>query len=726
MSGSTDAAGSAYQEVRAWLAGPAPSGRLYVSGPGGSGKTRLLTELRDAFTEALHVDATGLGADAVVGELIGQLDPSESAGLNSLSDLVRKFRGEGKPRIVLVANPQWAGILADGGEPARLSGVLDSLAHAAEQAPFKLVTETSSAPPVRHPGTDVVELPGEEDAGVRALVAACPPPALAALRALAHAQLDRVPADAWSALCACAEVDAREDELAAWAERFADVAVEENPEGRHFGFRSRDLARALRRLEGVPSAVVHDRMTTRLLTGDMSAWAARSLPGHTAVAGRFDELLADAAVLARIPRQHLLEGFDSGYPEGFEQDTDAAALHYLTHRNLSGLSQAEWVAWLSHDAFTRGRIERAQQLAASSSEPLPFTPLWSHRRPAGTFERPALPHTAAPIRVTAVSHEGRPAVQSEDGAGGRWVWDAATGEVLEGPVGSPTAAAGGPTPAVGEHLTARWRAEVAYAVPGRVDLFDPVDGRPLGALQLPGDELSCTVAGSTLIVADSCGLYALTVEPSALHPEPFHRLPELGWRGEVKPRPYDPAACADLRALLERAFGPESLHRIPPADLPPGLRDEPTRHLLVDVGVPEVVGLVGLWLDRLTPDSLAPVPWESVPEAAQPAGAGPYWLLGEWMGCQVVLDGHDGRVLRMLPPGAPEWEHPRGPLVGSTLRSFLTMVALTARYVEIYQVFDGPDRDDALAELEIQLTGIAPDAAGSDCWGYALDPDNWE
>ncbi|MFD0573398.1 SUKH-4 family immunity protein [Kitasatospora gansuensis] len=121
---------------------------------------------------------------------------------------------------------------------------------------------------------------------------------------------------------------------------------------------------------------------------------------------------------------------------------------------------------------------------------------------------------------------------------------------------------------------------------------------------------------------------------------------------------------------------------------------------------------------------LAPRAWESTSDAEQPSGSGPFHLLGEWMGAPLVLDGADGRVLRMLPPNSSEWAHPREPLAGSSLESFVTMVALQKQYLQVHGT-GGPDRDDVLAELQLHLDGVDRAAAASDCWQYVLETDNW-
>ncbi|MDH6127896.1 SUKH-4 family immunity protein [Kitasatospora sp. GP82] len=723
MSRDEAALAAAVEEARAWLSGPERAGRLYVAGASGAaeaGKTALLEVLRARFPEALYVDAGGLSADGLVRGLIDQLDPAQRDGVDSLDDLGRLFRGEKEPRTVLVANTQWAGALSTSGEPARVAQVLTTLGYARERAPFRLVTEVASAPQSRPADCRVIELPGaSRETVAEAVRQAVPPRAVAALRALAHAQLREVPVEAWAALCRAAEVEAAEDELLAWADELPWLSVGADS---LIGLRSAAVAQALRELPGAAAELVHERMAAALLAGTPADWASRSLPGHAAAAGRFDDLLADPRALARVPQDALLEGFGACYRDGIAPGTDAAALHYLTGYGLAGAPHGEWVAWLSHDAFTRGLFERAAQLAAASPEPLPFTTAWSHWRAAGDFTLPGAALAAGPVGVAAVSWAGGPAVFVEDEDGNALVRDAGTGELLAGPLEADE------EPDELELLPEDSPAAPRLRIePGlrSAEVFDAADGRRLGVFHHPGAEQFGAV-GDLLVVAGSQGTCALRIEPALLRRVPDSRPAPLALPyGEVLPRPYEAAEGADTRALLERSFRPETVHRLRPEDVPEGVRHEPTRRVLTEVGVPALEGLIGLWLDPLTPQGFVPQAWDSVDDAQQPDGSGPFYPLGEWMGCPLLLDGADGRVLRMLPADASEWDHPREPLVGTGLRSFLSMVALESRYLDVYRVHHGPDQYEVLAELRLWLDGVDPQAAASDCWEYVLEPANW-
>ncbi|QKW23356.1 SUKH-4 family immunity protein [Kitasatospora sp. NA04385] len=716
----------AVRDATDWLRETGP-GLLYVCGAAGSGKTSVLAALAERFPEALLVDTAGRSGDAVARGLI------EGAGVRSrgaqldFGGLVRALRKERKPRVVLLANPQLAGSLASGGERELLRWMVRWLSIGASEGRLRLVVEQDRVPvfadpePTRYRRT-VLTLPGGGAAAeLRAFEAAVPAGARAALVALACAEHHRVPVEGWAALCRAAGVtDVADGQLASWAEELPWLVAD----GTGVGFASPALAGALREAAGDLTAL-HGRMTDALLgaagTAALPEWAARALPGHAAAAGRFDALLADARALARIPQDALLEGVRGGYPDGVAPGTDAAALHHLGGYGLAGVPHGHWVAHLALDAFTRGRPERARLLAESCPEPLLFHPVWADWRPPGDYDRlPATRHESDLENLTAVEVDGRPAVLLEDERGVRFVRDAGTGEVLAGPLPGDAEPDTGPDAGL---RTAPGAALVLRQKWHRSEVHD-ADGKPLGVFHHPEAGYAVAVGG-LVVLADSRGAYAVELDAGLLRAGPEQRLvPVIGGPGRVLPRPFDPAAVADLAGLLARAFGPGQVHRLRADELPAGVVHGPTRRLLTEVGVPSVPDLVGLCLEPTGPDAFAPHPWESVPENEQPAGSGPFLSLGRWMGARLLLDGATGRVLRMLPAGSPDHAHPRAPLAGSSLGSFLTMVALQQHYLAVYRT-GGPDRHGVLGELELRLAGVDPGAAGADCWQYVSEPFNW-
>ncbi|MFJ8045884.1 SUKH-4 family immunity protein [Kitasatospora sp. NPDC096147] len=700
--------------------GPGP---VLVQGPSGSGRSAVLRAVAERFPEAVLVDAAGRSADAVVAELIERIGAlsSRRPSYRDLIGLGSALRRERAPRTVLVANGELAGSLRSGGEPLVVRALLRTLWYAATEGRLRLVIETGTAAPYDQwpskPGLTVVPLsdgPGPEQ--LRELTAAVSAETLAALRALADGQLRRVPAAAWAQLCEAAEVPVDAARLTTLA---AELRwLDESRDG--IGFSTPALVAELRR-PAAEAAAFHSRMTDRLLAGDLAEdWAVRSLPGHAVAAGRFDELLADARAVARVPQSALVEGFRAGYREtGIAPDTHAAALHFLTGYGLEGAPHGEWVARLAHDAFTRGQSERAEELARACPEPLPFRTVWSHWRPAGDFTPPTGPvHHGDVEIVEPVDLDGRLAVVTEGSGDVRLLRDAATGELLaelsdpayDGPqpVGLPPEAAA---------LTVRPSWGYTYVLPTGAD----PKAEPLGVLHHPEADYANAV-GELLVVTAARGAYAVRLDAGLLREGPHGQLRSVvGAHGRVLPRAFDPSKVADLRGLLERAFGAERLHRPTEDELPAGITDPATRRLLTTVGLPRVEGLSGLWL---TPQDGLPVrEWESTPDAGQPSGSGPFHLIGDWMGGPLVLDGSDGRVLRMLRPDTPEYQLPRQPLVGRSLESFLAMVGLERQYLRVYRT-GGPDTAEVLAELQVQLAGVDGAAAASDVWQYALDPDN--
>ncbi|MGW4382287.1 SUKH-4 family immunity protein [Kitasatospora sp. NPDC004531] len=680
-------------------------GRLHVTGPAGSGKSAVLAALAEAFPEALLIDAAGRSAESVAQELIDRTGALRRRTYGTLSDLGRELRRSRTARTVLLANTQRGGSLACGGGAVRMEAVIHALTHAAQEGRLQLVVEQAQPPaPLSAEPTgywlEVLRLEnGEGPQELAALTAALTPQALAAVRALANAQLSRVPTDAWAQLCRAADVPVTEADLAELAAeppvRAADGTV---------GLERPALVEELR-YPPAEAAAFHTRMTEHLLAGDLTApWAARSLPGHAAAAGRFDDLLDDPRALAHVPQDALIEALWAAYADGeFEHGTHANALRYLGGYGLAGAPHGEWVARLAHDAHTRGQVERAEALAAACPEPLTFRTVWSRWSPLGEFAPRTAPwHTEEIDRVYAAELRGTPVAVTEDEEENAFVQDAATGELL-GPADDELAP-------VDAELGVR--TAIGYAT-----VLDGPDGAPLGLFHHPDAETAGAV-GDLLVLAGERGAYAVRPDVKLLRDAPEHRLvPLLGAFGSQRPRPYRRADLPDLRQLLEQAFGAGQLHRF--ETLPDTITHGPTRDLLATVGLPAVDSRTGYWL---TPaDGL---PARSWPEHTEQPGTGPYHLLGGWIAADLVLDGSDGRVLRMMPGHWPAETTPNEPLIGTTLEQFLTMIALQAQYLTVYWPYEA-DSHDLLTELRTRVAEIDPDAAATDSWQYVLEPDTW-
>ncbi|MFJ5231292.1 SUKH-4 family immunity protein [Kitasatospora sp. NPDC088391] len=530
-----------------------------------------------------------------------------------------------------------------------------------------------------------------------------PAGAAAALRALAHARLRLVPAEGWDELCRAADVDPAERRAAAdshWVLR--------RPDG--FALHARAPVEELRQGPGPSSAAVHARMTDRLLTatGPVTGWAARSLPGHALAAGRLDGLLADPRALARVPQDALLDALDTAY-EGrtAEHGSHAAALAYLAGLALDGVPHGEWVARLAHDARLRGQSARAEALAAACPEPLPFRTVWAHWRPNGDSDPLADPwHTAEIHTVAAAEYRGVPAVLTEDEDDVRFVRSAATGVLLAGPLDTDPAdlrRTPGPDPAV----RSRGRATELTDRSGAPRTFRHPDADESGAV------------GALLVLADERGACAVRVDPDLLDPRPRPPGNRVGRHLRLAPRRHDPADLPPLPDLLTRVFGPHRLHRFDPA--PATVTDPVARDLLATVGLPSFESGAGYWL---TPeDGLPEQPWAPRPGAERPPGAGPFHLIGGWLGAHLVLDGSDGRVLRMIPAHWPADSFPAEPLIGTTLPRFLTAVALQEQYRALDRTSGALDRDELAAELALRLPGIDPEAVATDSWQHVLGSD---
>ncbi|UGT44553.1 SUKH-4 family immunity protein [Nocardia yamanashiensis] len=687
-------------------------GLFYVCGPAGSGKTRLLEELAARTADAILVDAAGRDADSVVAELVERY-PSRRGGVD-LMDLISAARNDRTSRTVLIANVHRAGTLLSGGSPGLLRGVVRWLRIATREGRLRLVVESEVAPdltdPVEARRTTVVELPPGIEASARS-VDAIAAEDVPALRALAHAQLARLPIDGWALLCRAAGLPVTAEQLAKRLPGFGHL----EQDGDGIGFRSFAMARELREGYGNGTAL-HARMTEALMAGALTSdWERRSLPGHAAAAGLFDQLLADARVLAHIPYDALVEGFRACYPDGIEQGSHAAALHYLTGYGLAGATQGEWVAHLAHDAVARGDRERARALAEFSPEPLLFHTVWSRLRLPGDRTVPGPWHENDLENVGALEYRGRAAVASEDEDEVGFVLAADTGELLAGPVPDAlehpelSAAFDKHDPEAGQlAISADWRRTSFRR-----------DGELLGILHHPAADYAAMTADTVVLIGKQ-GAYAVRVDTARLRPGPDKALrPMIGAHGRILPKPFDPALFADPRRLLEQVFGPEHIHR---RDDPPAtITHTPTRQTMTGTGLPHIEWLLGITLDPT--GELPTRPWQSIPEAAQPTDSGPFHLLGDWLGVPLLLDGSSGRVLRMLRADSPAYLFPRDHLLGTSLEQFVLMLALLQHYLRIYRAA-GSEREQVLTELRALLPAVDP-LANSDSWQHVLHFDEW-
>ena len=89
-------------------------------------------------------------------------------------------------------------------------------------------------------------------------------------------------------------------------------------------------------------------------------------------------------------------------------------------------------------------------------------------------------------------------------------------------------------------------------------------------------------------------------------------------------------------------------------ELPQGLSDSDSRQFLTGVGWPHLTDqLPFLRTVDLAETGLMDVPWPD--DVGPPDGAGPFYLLGEWTGGQVLLDGGTGAVVHGCTTGYASW-----------------------------------------------------------------------
>lgn len=394
-------------------------------------------------------------------------------------------------------------------------------------------------------------------------------------------------------------------------------------------------------------------------------------------------------------------------------DTEAASgdAANLWLSGVDSLGQGEWASWLHLMSTAHGDHALAQGIERSGLA-LPWRTRWTRWRPPGGV-RAGYMRPGAVQKVSVTPVPGRGAVVSE----GMWdtrfhVWDARTGELLAGPWpgGIPEPGQAQPQWPVGEATgaTQPWVQLTAY---GNVE---------------PAFLTAAVRVDDTVVQAGMGGLFAIEpAEPSRfqeitpVHGEPF--LAAFGTAVEATPETWstpDPD-------LLAAVFGAGAVRRVPEADLPDGLRDEETRRVLAEIGLPAFTGAeMSLppadeqdWAELTLDDLWGDADEDVIPESA---GDGPYFRLGIWMGGAIVLDGEEGTVYR-----APADEYDdHGPLVAVSLGAFLAMLqTYVLLRCLLTMASSRAERDELKEQIETELYWIDEEGAESSAWASALQDD---
>ncbi|MFE5817385.1 SUKH-4 family immunity protein [Streptomyces sp. NPDC056479] len=599
-----------------------------LTGPPGSGRTETLLRLGEARSEAVLVDATGLTCEDVIDRVM------TAAGFTALPEkrtdwgfeLEDSALGGG---LVIIVNAHRAGRTRRSTEQARM--VHRFATELAVGGGLKVLIERD-LPDVRlaHDHLVVALQPIASEEATGHLSGGTD---TEALRALALAEVRRVPLPVWTVLAqALGTHVGRSPDVATTLESSGDL-LEAAGDG-WVRFRDERHAETLRRTT--------DAEVVRAVNVELVAWLrnqpaagttgeylTQGLAMHAVQAGEFDSVQRSGRLVARIDQVALIDAAraDGSYVvDGASPAGDAVNLWMC---GVDSLSQGEWASWLHLMSMVRGDTETAAQIA-SSGRPLPWQVRWAHWRPPGALN-------AAYVRPGPL---GDPVIAPEDylpgrhavSAPGEWderhrVWDAETGEELAGPW--PAAM---PAPGQREPL---WLTDVERNVTPEWD-----DLTVFETLEPPfvSDQVRI---GELLVVTGLGGIFAVelhdpAVSPciSKVHGEPLFDdsgfLPALHG-GTARPRgSYDP----DL-------FEPGVVRRLPTGLVPDGVTDAEARRVLTDVGLPAFEG-AAIRLEALDEVGLPPL---DPGDLSADAGPGAYYKIGTWGAGDLVLHGGTGQVV---------------------------------------------------------------------------------
>ncbi|MFJ8633092.1 SUKH-4 family immunity protein [Streptomyces sp. NPDC093568] len=606
-----------------------------LTGPPGSGRTETLLRLGEARSEAVLVDATGLTCEDVIDRVM------TAAGFTALPEkrsdwgfeLEDSALGGG---LVIIVNAHRAGRTRRSTEPARM--VHRFTTELAVGGGLKVLIER--------------DLPDDRLAHDHLVVALQPSASkeatghlsggtdTEALRALALAEVRRVPLPVWTVLAQA---------LGSHVGRSPDVATTLETSGELLElagdgwvrFRDERHAETLRRsTDAEVIRAVNVELVAWLrnqpAAGTTGEYLTQGLAMHAVQADEFDSVQRSGRLVARIDQVALIDAAraDGSYVvDGASPAGDAVNLWMC---GVDSLSQSEWASWLHLMSTVRGDTETAAQIA-SSGRPLPWQVRWAHWRPPGVLN-------AAYVRPGPL---GDPVIAPEDylpgrhavSAPGEWderhrVWDAETGEELAGPW--PAAM---PAPGQREPL---WPTDVERNVtPDWDDLtvFETLEPPFLSDQVRIGDLLVVTGLGGIFAVElhDPAGSPRI----SKVHGEPLFDdsgfLPALHG-GTARPRgSYDP----DL-------FEPGVVRRLPTGLVPDGVTDAEARRVLTEVGLPAFEG-AAIRLEALDEVGLPPLDPGDLSADAVP---GAYYKIGTWGAGDLVLHGRTGQVVLF---GADDW-----------------------------------------------------------------------
>ncbi|MFD7297925.1 SUKH-4 family immunity protein [Streptomyces sp. NPDC059897] len=742
-----------------------------VVDPSGRHGEQVLHAVHERVPGSVLVDASAGTADEAITEVLRALDVRiPPSGLWSARHVPKR-----PTRLILVRHPDLAGLTRTSGDPKRLMAALERVArrghtvvatvHAGEVEAFDASGQTLRLA-AESPDTDVDVLPIELRAlalgeayevpvGIwRELVAG-----LTGRRPDREALLER--AEAHPAVVkaqAGDDVVSFTDEGAAHALRSLVSADERARTHRQLVARIKDLSANFAHPEGWAASGPEGRYAaTALAAHCVAADEAGAEAGDGNAQGNGNEGSAELAALLRegrhiahIPPQSLLEAAE-GAGMGMADIPVGSALAdaaYARQYRLLPCTQPTWAAWLHFQAAVRGDTDLAEAVVDSGIA-LPWRVRWSHWSPPGGIHMSYLPFHDVSDVFQARLHD-RPVLVAVERRDVTKIYDVATGELLSSELW-PESEENDELVAAVRTLTPEEYAQVA-------PLPDPLTVVGEEMLKPYLLELQPVPVAGLVVLGGFGGLFCIEPAPDA----PFTGItlaPSLAacpyWLEAPANVPHHAPVprAADLNVLLadadadEEQGEPGDLVPVPPPLLPDELTDQATREFLTTRGVPSFRDRYGLGFHGREWDSAwwrvahgthtgplpALLPERFLREAEWPVDVprdtdrwgraieakGPFFVIGTWMGTDVVIDGPSGQVLIL--PGADRAMFREAEVVARSLESFLAMIVVWLLAFRLR----GNERDrDGNRLLADRVRGlhslIDPVGASSGMWGVAL------
>ncbi|QKW23357.1 SUKH-4 family immunity protein [Kitasatospora sp. NA04385] len=473
-------------------------------------------------------------------------------------------------------------------------------------------------------------------------------------------------------------------------------------------------------------------------------------PDRSFLPAELPALIEDPLFLAQVDRTRLLAGMAECWPDGVPAGTLAEDVHHLDRLGVRPPAErhGEWLSWLHLLLVSHGRADDAAVLADAGYR-LPWRTVWSRWVPPGArAARPTGGGRVVALRV--VEHEDAPVVSvheqyvlarldrmepdDEDGYY-EYAVDLADGAVLAGPqLFRPFEADDLPDPY--EPVLPEDLPELGEAVLNGPDGWDD----ETAGLPAAPEQVEHAVRVDRLAVfGGGWGCYAVELhtggDPDESEGGDEDRDEDTDGDGNegaatgpfvdgsapavtaLAPAGLPPEAREPDREWLARYYGADALWTSDPADLPAGLRHEPTRRFLTEVGFPAVRHpLLDFSSETLAEKGLSELRTADLhsPEDPDFAGLGEhaYLIATDNDGLTLItVDGESGRVSRY---STERWEGDYyGGVMASSVERFAALLRLYATY---YRGADEAALADSGRQLRDWALELDPVVARSDFW----------